>query len=344
MNTSATIPDDWNKFQINWNLYQTGIQLRGLPDELFLKIILMLAEQQNSVKSLCNCLQVSKHWNRVCQSPEIWKIIAERLGIYTRLNVYTETIQHLTQKYKPIFKGRKKIAKGLKYLKKISEKKELRIEQKEDSDIRASKRAKIKRLKGAEEYQKKAKDAFLIAAKKAHPLAIDYVIALEKDRTVRKDWETLRRKIIRANMPNCPFPDDAYAIANTFEQSGLAKSLFLDYSESQAVHYSKLAADHGHLKSQYDMGLRYLYGEGVTESAEEAAHYFQLAANQRDRDSQWELGSLYYSGRGVNQSIEQAAHYLNLAAKNGHPEAQDFLKSHPELQETLILEKTGVDK
>ena len=50
-----------------------------------------------------------------------------------------------------------------------------------------------------------------------------------------------------------------------------------------------IAADQGHIHAQYNLGLMYDLGLGVTQSYSEARKWYTLAANQGDGDAKERL-------------------------------------------------------
>jgi len=80
--------------------------------------------------------------------------------------------------------------------------------------------------------------------------------------------------------------------------------------------------DNGDMHSQYNLGIMYYKGEGVTQNYSKAAQYFIQAANQGYVEAQFALGSMYDKGEGVTQNHSKAAQYFTQAANQGHPQAQ----------------------
>ena len=123
---------------------------------------------------------------------------------------------------------------------------------------------------------------------------------------------------------------------------------------AQAAHWERMAADQGHLYAQanlsfrcysannfaeafawcqraadgelawaqFNLGLMYQKGEGVTRSDGEAAHWYRLAAAQGCADAQQRLGDLYYLGQGMPRNYTQAALWYRRAAEQGSARAQ----------------------
>lgn len=84
-----------------------------------------------------------------------------------------------------------------------------------------------------------------------------------------------------------------------------------------------LRAAHSHLAwAQYNLGLMYRKGEGVTQSDTEAAYWYRMAATQNFPEAQQKLADLYYFGHGVPRNLAQAAAWYRRAADLGNAEAQ----------------------
>jgi TPR repeat protein len=93
-----------------------------------------------------------------------------------------------------------------------------------------------------------------------------------------------------------------------------------DY-ESAARLLLRLAAE-GNSAAQYNLGLMYNHGEGVTKDQDEAIRWFRRAAEQGDADAQYALGVIYREGKGVPKNDAEAARWYRLAAERGNPIAQ----------------------
>jgi len=85
-----------------------------------------------------------------------------------------------------------------------------------------------------------------------------------------------------------------------------------------AVHFYSQAAELNHPGAQYNLGLMYELGLGVTTSQSRAAGWYRLAAEQNNVDAQHHLGELYLSGAGVNLDHAVGLEWLEKSAQNGH--------------------------
>jgi TPR repeat protein len=84
-------------------------------------------------------------------------------------------------------------------------------------------------------------------------------------------------------------------------------------------------AERGNVEAQYNVGLMYEQGYGVSRDLKKAATWFRKAALQGEASAQYRLGSLYYQGQGVPKDLHQAAEWYNRAAEQGCPPAQAAL-------------------
>lgn len=75
------------------------------------------------------------------------------------------------------------------------------------------------------------------------------------------------------------------------------------------------AAKQGDASAQYNLGIAYEDGYGVTQDYAQAATWFRKAAEQGDASAQYALGILYYQGQGVTQDYAEACFWITLAAR-----------------------------
>lgn len=107
--------------------------------------------------------------------------------------------------------------------------------------------------------------------------------------------------------------------------------------------------------AQYNLGVLYYSGRGVTQDYSQAFKWTQMAAEQGHANSQYNLGTLYYNGLGMRSEIfkrwplslifrqsdlEEAARWYQLAAESDHGDAQYNLASMYEIGEGVELNLT----
>lgn len=92
--------------------------------------------------------------------------------------------------------------------------------------------------------------------------------------------------------------------------------------EDEAFLILKEKADKGSIDAQFEIGCYYEDQKNVQHSCELAVHYYKLAADHGHPQAQAYLAFIYEGGRlDVKQDFEQAFYYYKLAAKHCHPEA-----------------------
>lgn len=95
-----------------------------------------------------------------------------------------------------------------------------------------------------------------------------------------------------------------------------------DYAE--AVNWYTLAAEQGHAGGQFSLGMMYDFGEGVLRDYAAAVKWYELAAKQGFASAQFNLGVMYYSSDGVLQNYVLAHMWANIAAANGYSDGTKF--------------------
>jgi hypothetical protein len=92
-----------------------------------------------------------------------------------------------------------------------------------------------------------------------------------------------------------------------------------------ALRWYQLAADHGNVLAEVQVGYFYHHGIGVAPDYAEAAHWYRLAADKGNPLAENQLGYLYEHGMGVTQNKAEAMRWFRLAAQQGWPAAQHNL-------------------
>jgi TPR repeat protein len=87
--------------------------------------------------------------------------------------------------------------------------------------------------------------------------------------------------------------------------------------EAEATKWYRLAADQGRADAQYQLGHLYYKQTNYAE----AVRWFRLAADQGRADAQSNLGAMYAEGDGIPQDLAQALKWFILAAAQNHREA-----------------------
>ena len=88
-----------------------------------------------------------------------------------------------------------------------------------------------------------------------------------------------------------------------------------DYA--QALKIYKSLATQGDADAQFNLGVMYRKGKGVTQDYKEAAKWYRLAAAQGYANAQFNLGVMYDKGQGVTQDYASAHMWYNLVGSTG---------------------------
>ena len=92
--------------------------------------------------------------------------------------------------------------------------------------------------------------------------------------------------------------------------------------EFAAVWYAK-AAGQGNAKAQNNLGAMYEDGRGVVENDTTAVKWYTKAAEQGNKAAQNNLGFMYATGKGVIANKVKAYMWWNLAILNGSADAKN---------------------
>ena len=95
-----------------------------------------------------------------------------------------------------------------------------------------------------------------------------------------------------------------------------------NYSEEYQCYLKALEINKNNMYAQYNIGLCYEYGRGVTQNYNEAVKWYRKAAEQGNASAQNNLGGCYYNGRGVTQDYYEAVKWYRKAAEQGYAFAQ----------------------
>lgn len=92
---------------------------------------------------------------------------------------------------------------------------------------------------------------------------------------------------------------------------------------SEAFDECRRAADQGDLDAQFQLGLMYGLGLGVSQSYTQALKWYRWAAQKGSPKAQVNLGYLYGTGRGVPQDYVEAYAWYSIAASSGDETARN---------------------
>ena len=122
-----------------------------------------------------------------------------------------------------------------------------------------------------------------------------------------------------------------------------------DYA--RAVQHFRPLANHGHAGAQYNLGVAFDEGLGVTKDPKQAVRWYRKAANQGYAHAQANLGATYFTGNGVLKDHVMAYVWYNVAAANGKsklaPKSRNFIGqrlSQSDLKKAQKLSKLCLKK
>jgi len=94
-------------------------------------------------------------------------------------------------------------------------------------------------------------------------------------------------------------------------------------SASESLTSLRARAEKGDIDAQFNLGVMYYQGRGVTQDYVEAARWFRKAAEQENAGAQFNLGVMYAKGQGLLvQDHVEAARWYRRAADQGHANGQ----------------------
>lgn len=91
---------------------------------------------------------------------------------------------------------------------------------------------------------------------------------------------------------------------------------------STAVKLLEPLAEQGNHDAQYNLGMLYLWGQGVAKNEKKAFDFFTRAADQNDPRAQLQLGTLYTMGWGTAVDEQKARSLIGKAAEQRYPPAE----------------------
>lgn len=107
----------------------------------------------------------------------------------------------------------------------------------------------------------------------------------------------------------------------------LCVHMFEERKLVRAVEATRIRAEKGDAKAQFNLASAYFYGKGVPQDHAEAARWYGKSAEQGDPLAESGMGSLYLYGDGVTQDDAEAVRWYRKAAEQGEPTAELGLAS-----------------
>ena len=90
----------------------------------------------------------------------------------------------------------------------------------------------------------------------------------------------------------------------------------------EGVEWLRKSAEQGHAEAQYELSVCYRQGESVPQNDLEAVKWIRMAAEQGLDRAQSNLGMYYLRGIGVSKDLEVAINWLRKAAEQGNDRGQ----------------------
>jgi TPR repeat protein len=131
------------------------------------------------------------------------------------------------------------------------------------------------------------------------------------------------------------------ALAQDFDK-GMAAYQSADYAT--ALQEWLPLAEQGSAGAQYNLGVMYVAGQGVSKDIAEAVQWYQLAAEQGAANAKFNVGIAYRSGLGVIQDAAEAERWFRLSAEQGIPLAQFVLGDMYEYGEGVPQDNAEAEK
>lgn len=107
-----------------------------------------------------------------------------------------------------------------------------------------------------------------------------------------------------------------------YGQSGVESNV---QNYEAAASWFRKSSDQGNLNAQYNLGVCFENGLGVTRDLREAAKCYFSAAAAGYADAQYNLGVCYANGIGVREDFAESGRWYIRAAERGHPNAMCML-------------------
>lgn len=109
-----------------------------------------------------------------------------------------------------------------------------------------------------------------------------------------------------------------------FIPAGYSDASCIDGALSNEVNYINclVMAKEGDIDAQYNIGVMYQKGIGVSQDYQEALKWHVKAAERKSPHTQYSLGTMYIDGLGVAQDYEAATVWFRKAAEKGYAPAQ----------------------
>ncbi len=108
-------------------------------------------------------------------------------------------------------------------------------------------------------------------------------------------------------------------MASSSCQAGLQEGTvaYLRGNYKTALKEFRILAEQGNAEAQFNLGIMYVEGKGVSKDNTEAVKWYRKAAEQGDAQAQNNLGLMYSEGEGVPEDYMEAVKWYRKAAEQG---------------------------
>jgi hypothetical protein len=103
-----------------------------------------------------------------------------------------------------------------------------------------------------------------------------------------------------------------------------------------ALREFRVSAVQGDARAQYNLGVMYRIGQGVTQDYQEAERWYRNASEHGHAGAQFSLGlmyqegligKMYVKGQGIKRNYVKAYKWFNIAASNGHAKSKENMSA-----------------
>ena len=91
--------------------------------------------------------------------------------------------------------------------------------------------------------------------------------------------------------------------------------------EGKDIEDCRVKAEQGDSSAQYNLGVMYERGHGVSQDYNEVVKWYKKSAEQGESLAQYNLGVIYKQGKGVPQDYVMAHMFFNIASIGGDKDA-----------------------
>ena len=111
--------------------------------------------------------------------------------------------------------------------------------------------------------------------------------------------------------------------------------------EKEDFIYDLSLATQGVSVSQYNTGVNYYIGRGVTKDIEKAVYWYQMANEQGHSKAPFNIAVIYGNGEVADKDLSLALEYFLISADRGNKEARQFIKqlngdAHSNIEKSLV--------